>query len=675
MMHGLRRMGGSGPEWLLARLLALAAWLLFGPICHVAMADPLDRIQLHHAPGRGMPYRADVPTNADPGGTLLAMRVAQTIRLDGNPLENVYANLLPIDVDGDGAYEFLHFNGFRFMQVWSADGRKLWRIVNPAGRVHDYVAGTQRDSAIVLDVDGDGRQEIVHCWVQSGRRLLTLRRGGDGSVLRTAALNAGSGEECQLGAFRMAPSGAIQIVVADKLSGAAASACKHNWVGYWARTAAFDVNLTRRWERDTCDAGHFLYPLDMDRDGAAEGVYVGKFLLGADGGELCRLEGWDPADHVDSLSIADIDPVQAGEEAFAVGRTGTALFHAATCRRIWTLPKGLLRNPQHLGLARLDPARTTPILVVEERGSELMANTAVLDGAGRLLAKRSTSYAPGQNSFMPMANAELDGAQGVEELVGSFGEVLGRDATLRLDKSWYWGLKGVLAESSLGYYPMDFDRWQAFPLVFDYDHDGRDEIVTWGQSLIVIGKQDASLTPPTPRPAFEPLPSGPAASDSLLWLRYVASYPDLIKALGPDAARAKAHYEATGRFERRAVTFDPQRYLARNAWLRTATGGTSLALTRHYINQGYAKGLTWLDAPLRWLRYIASYGDLIYAYGPLASAGELHWAAQGQAEGRTIQFNPTGYLTQTPAAASACNGNLACATIHYINAKRADPPR
>ena len=37
-------------------------------------------------------------------------------------------------------------------------------------------------------------------------------------------------------------------------------------------------------------------------------------------------------------------------------------------------------------------------------------------------------------------------------------------------------------------YPRDYDRWQAFPLVLDVDRDGRDEIVQWGQSLIVIGK-------------------------------------------------------------------------------------------------------------------------------------------------------------------------------------------
>ena len=45
-----------------------------------------------------------------------------------------------------------------------------------------------------------------------------------------------------------------------------------------------------------------------------------------------------------------------------------------------------------------------------------------------------------------------------------------------------------MAETAAGPYPTSYDRWQAFPLVFDYDGDGRDEVVNWGQSAIVIGK-------------------------------------------------------------------------------------------------------------------------------------------------------------------------------------------
>ena len=43
---------------------------------------------------------------------------------------------------------------------------------------------------------------------------------------------------------------------------------------------------------------------------------------------------------------------------------------------------------------------------------------------------------------MPIQNANLDGALGVDELVGSFGQVMDRHAGIRLDRSWYWNLRG-----------------------------------------------------------------------------------------------------------------------------------------------------------------------------------------------------------------------------------------
>jgi hypothetical protein len=97
---------------------------------------------------------------------------------------------------------------------------------------------------------------------------------------------------------------------------------------------------------------------------------------------------------------------------------------------------------------------------------------------------------------MAMQNANLDGALGVDESVGSFGEVTDRFGNIRLSRSWYWNLRGRrVDETRLGPYPDSYNRWQAFPLVFDWDRDGRDEIVTWGQSLIVIGKVENAEPP------------------------------------------------------------------------------------------------------------------------------------------------------------------------------------
>jgi hypothetical protein len=275
--------------------------------------------------------------------------------------------------------------------------------------------------------------------------------------------------------------------------------------------------------------------------------------------------------------------------------------------------------------------------------------TTVITAQGQLVSRN-------ENDVMPMQNANLDGALGIDEKVGSWGRVIDRFGNLRLDRDWYWNLKGSkIQETRAGYYPKDYDRWQAFPLVFDYDKDGRDEIVTWGQSLIVVGK----IEDPAPEPE-EPV------LDELHWLRYVASHADLIATLGADPAKGEAHFYSTGQVEGRNVTFDPQLYLDRNPWLKVTLRDDLEAATAHYITTGYARGFTWSNTPLHWLRYIASHPDLMARFGALPSAGELDHLGPGQTAGRGITFDPAAYLAKDLAARATCRGNLLCAVRHYI---------
>jgi hypothetical protein len=288
-------------------------------------------------------------------------------------------------------------------------------------------------------------------------------------------------QECQIAAFRTS-AGLPLLLVAHPIWGTAASSCPRNFDGYWARTVAFDTSQRKLWERNTCDAGHYAWPLDEDQDGVAEAVFVGKYLLRLDGSLQCKLAGWPASDHVDAMAIADLDPLRPGLEAVAVGQTGTALFEAASCKQLWHIPATVIRDPQHIMVAKLDPSTPSLQIVIDERGSVASPQTFVVSAQGSVLAASS-------NPVMAMQNANLDGALGQDEAVGSFGQVVDRYGNLRLSKWWYWHLKGnQVVETTAGPYPNNFDRWQAFPLIFDYDKDGKDELVTWGQSLIVIGK-------------------------------------------------------------------------------------------------------------------------------------------------------------------------------------------
>lgn len=439
----------------------------------------LGRVQLHRSYNRGVPYMPLAQQGASAGTAALSVQVIRSFSLDGDPLQNVYANLRPIDVDGDGRFEFVQWNGFRFMQVWSADGRKLWRIEDPAGRLNDERQGVLRDTAAVLDLDGDGKQDIAHCWVQGGQRRLVYRRGLDGRVITSVPIDGGLSRLCQIAAFDTAERGTL-ILVAQ--SNRIASACAHNYTDSWARTVAYDVAQRVVWDRATCDAGHFVYPLDENGDGKVEGIQVGKYLLRPDGSLRCQLTPWVPGDHVDTLATADLDPARPGLETVAVGLTGAAMFSASDCHQIWRLPGNVVVNPQHVTVAKLDPASATPLIVIHEKASTVRPTMFFVNGQGRILHRLDTG-------IMPMQNANLDGALGTDELVASFGVVLDQLGRTRLSESWYWRLKGDrVHETNQGPFPASFDRWQAFPLVFDVDGDGRDEIVQWSQSLVVIGK-------------------------------------------------------------------------------------------------------------------------------------------------------------------------------------------
>jgi VCBS repeat-containing protein len=67
------------------------------------------------------------------------------------------------------------------------------------------------------------------------------------------------------------------------------------------------------------------------------------------------------------------------------------------------------------------------------------------------------------------------------------------------------------------------------------------------------------------------------------------------------------------------------------------------------------------------LQYIASYSDLIQAFGADPTAGAQHYLAFGEAEGRKADaFNTPGYLARYPDLQAAFGDDGDAATAHYI---------
>ena len=80
-------------------------------------------------------------------------------------------------------------------------------------------------------------------------------------------------------------------------------------------------------------------------------------------------------------------------------------------------------------------------------------------------------------------------------------------------------------------------------------------------------------------------------------LQYIASYPDLIQALGADRFDGERHYLSSGQAEGRpADTFDQAQYLENYPDLRAAFGTDGTAAAVHYIEHGFAENRT--DDPL-----------------------------------------------------------------------------
>ncbi|WP_027134601.1 hypothetical protein [Geminicoccus roseus] len=440
-----------------------------------------DRVLLHRAPARGMEY---VPTakagSSASGKSSLGVDVLNKINLDGNPITNVYSSVLPLDYNKNGTSEFLHWNGHRIMRLYGSGGNKIWQVTNSTGRTLGSEAYTHRDSAAILDLNGDKIDDVLHCWQSGSTKQLVARDGKTGKAIKTINLSGqsnGAASLCLISVYRQQATKKPIVLVAHQQPGGSAKCNGKNWVDNWTQVAAFDTSLKELWKTDTCHAGHVTAGVDANNDGYQEYFFVGKYALDFNGKIRCTLKGWTSTDHVDAIRVAKLDPNSSRITAVAVGMTGGGAFDASNCKWLWGFSK-LIPNPQELGIAQLDPAPKPLSITVTERGSS-SGKTHVLDASGKIVKVIGAR-------LLPLQNAELDGDARTDEIVSMFGEVYNGAGKRILSKNWYWDLKGskVTEKSTSNIY----DRWVAFPLLYDVNNDGKDELVTWSQSLIVVGK-------------------------------------------------------------------------------------------------------------------------------------------------------------------------------------------
>jgi hypothetical protein len=152
-----------------------------------------------------------------------------------------------------------------------------------------------------------------------------------------------------------------------------------------------------------------------------------------------------------------------------------------------------------------------------------------------------------------------------------------------------------------------------------------------------------------------------SAADSAL--EYVASYSDLMAALGANAAAALDHFASAGWYEGRKVSFNGLEYTASYGDLMNAFGANDAAGAAHYVVAGRFEGRT---TSFDGLEYIASYGDLIRAFGANDDAGAGHYIQAGRFEGRAASFDGLEYIASYGDLISAFQNQIAANPNHDI---------
>ena len=115
--------------------------------------------------------------------------------------------------------------------------------------------------------------------------------------------------------------------------------------------------------------------------------------------------------------------------------------------------------------------------------------------------------------------------------------------------------------------------------------------------------------------------------------------------------------------------FNGLEYIASYRDLIAAFGANKAAGESHYNSNGRSEGRV---VSFDGLEYIASYADLSAAFGPNEDAGAAHYIQTGQREGRVVTFDGLEYIASYADLRTAFGANGDAGSIHFITSGRAE---
>ncbi|MBW3629195.1 MAG: hypothetical protein KY464_07855 [Gemmatimonadetes bacterium] len=290
------------------------------------------------------------------------------------------------DVTGDGRTDFVVLTPGYSAHVFDHQGRELWAWDAPAEG--ERLRSEFEAPGAVWDFDRDGVDEVIH-WRQEGEQeWLVVADGRTGAVKRrtpwpTRALPHVY-NNFRLAIARLRP-GYPSHLVALTDSGDTIS------------VAAYDASLTQLWNhleiRKKDHLGHYLYPVDLTRDGIDE-VVVGDMVLDASGRQLWNRFDlfFDNHDHVDSYRFADLDHDGQLEAVSSHSEVGVIAYEALTGRLKW---QNMAEHAQQIEIGNyLDGVPGPQVAVGARTYGNRQAGEPYLSGqvwwfdpAGKLLSK------------------------------------------------------------------------------------------------------------------------------------------------------------------------------------------------------------------------------------------------------------------------------------------------
>ncbi len=397
------------------------------------------------------------------------------------------------DLNNDGKMDFLLYRQGPqttpgYLVAVDHEGRKLWSSgdASISGHAPDghYREPALRGIALVYDIDGDGRSEVITELWEDRRPMLYILDGATGGIEVGRAspfdrqVRSGKRSRCHPAAriaFLQGRQGPPSIILKFEASGRVPT-----------RAVALDAKLKTLWDvaAEPNDMGHLPSVGDVDGDGRDE-IVLGNLLADDDGTELWRKAA---RSHADCTAIFRPLPNSARAVLISICNTGPAFCLSASGETIWEKTTEEVSHGQGIWAGNFidqEPGQEVIILKSGHRGDFI----TVRGSDGRRLAvfqhRRTLEGYPDfpcvacwtsrdvQSLWIPIDRCLVDGHGNVVADLGSYeGKVQGR-------------LHGGTTKSDVAV--------QAFAV--DVCGDERDELVLYqpyhGEAIMIFTQPDS----------------------------------------------------------------------------------------------------------------------------------------------------------------------------------------